>query len=158
LINFILFFSYFYFFQARIVLQTIPFSDDESPDITPNLLKKLPPRPQLHSSSKAGCSIVSLVIVSNHVLFSFDCLYLFVCFFFIFCLNVFLKCRFLLLRLLLLVWYLFLKSWGRWTRKVKLFIILSCRSQVLFYSLLINPWRRSWLSVSVSQPICWLFK
>ncbi|XP_021314320.1 uncharacterized protein LOC8075699 isoform X2 [Sorghum bicolor] len=35
---------------------TLPFSDDDSPHITPNLSKKLPPTYQLNSSSKAGCS------------------------------------------------------------------------------------------------------
>lgn len=68
------------FFQAPIVLETIPFSDGESRRITPNLSKKLPPKPQLHYSSKAGCSVASPVIVSNHVLLSFDCLSFFVLF------------------------------------------------------------------------------
>ncbi|CAD6259309.1 unnamed protein product [Miscanthus lutarioriparius] len=54
-----------HYIGATIVMQTLPFSDDESPLLTPNLSKKLRPKPQLHSSSKPGCSVAAPVILSS---------------------------------------------------------------------------------------------
>ncbi|OQU92436.1 hypothetical protein SORBI_3001G343766 [Sorghum bicolor] len=50
---------------GQIVMQTLPFSDDESPHITPELSKKLPPISQLKSSSKAGSSVGLPINVSS---------------------------------------------------------------------------------------------
>ncbi|CAD6202770.1 unnamed protein product [Miscanthus lutarioriparius] len=54
-----------HFSVASIVMQTLPFSDDESPNITPKLPKKLPPISQLKSSSKTGSSVAAPVNVSS---------------------------------------------------------------------------------------------
>lgn len=67
-------------------MQTLPFSDDESPHITPNLSKKLPPKSQLHSSSKAGYFVAAPVIISIYLFFPYKILY-FVSFTFIFYFN-----------------------------------------------------------------------
>lgn len=48
-------------------MQTLPFSDDESPHITPKLGKKLPPVNLLHSSTKSGCSASVPINVSIYV-------------------------------------------------------------------------------------------
>jgi len=66
-------------------MQTLPFSDDKSPNITPKLPKKLPPISQLKSSSKTGSSVVAPVnvIIYLFVSFTFFCSVdiIFICFF-----------------------------------------------------------------------------
>ncbi|CAD6229334.1 unnamed protein product [Miscanthus lutarioriparius] len=54
-----------HFTIALIVMQTLSFSDDESPNITPKLSKKLPPISQLKPSSKAGLLLLLLISLSQ---------------------------------------------------------------------------------------------
>jgi len=48
-----------------IIMQTLPFSHDESPLITPILSKKLSSASKMHSSFKAGCSVATPLNISS---------------------------------------------------------------------------------------------